>query len=234
MRPSLVLLLLLLVPMPLLAQAVPTPIPNVAITLFTGVRTPFSTGYVMVLGPDGQPVMQMWEERQGGALLGADGEFGIGGPLRLLVGGSYSQMGRGEFFGPEDPQTGEVDNFAVLYGGATWFAKAGLSYRLQSQPSVTDFRRRAATDFFLAPAIVHELNATHPAVNFGFKGAFPVGTSNVEVMLGVEDYLVFWRHSELRQPISDIFGVGGAGQNVEFLYDTSNRLLLRLGATLRL
>jgi hypothetical protein len=234
MRSRFVLLLILLVPAPLAAQMETVGIPNAAITLFTGARTPFTTGYITAFGPDGQPVLQLREERQAGALLGLDGEFGVGGPLRFLVGGSYSQMGRGVFMSDRDPETGEQEGFTVIYGGATWFAKAGLSYRLQSQPTLTDNRRRAATDFFVAPAIVHEMDATHPAVNFGFKGAFPVGTSNVEVMVGVEDYMVFWRHSELETPIRDIFGGFSNADSIEFLYDTSNRLLLRLGATLRL
>lgn len=233
MRSRLVLLLILLIPAPLAAQAEQIPIPTAAVTLFTGVRAPFSTGYIVAYGPQGQQVMQAYEERQGGALIGGDVELGLGGPLRLLIGGSYSQMGRGDFFTARDPETGETETFAVIYGGSSIFAKAGLSYRLQSQPSTAEWRRRAATDFFLAPALVREFGATHPAVNFGFKGAFPVGNSPVEVMVGLEDYLVFWRHSQLRQPVGDIFGDVAGGSDVEFLYDTSNRLMLRIGATLR-
>ncbi len=234
MRSRLVLLLILLLPASLPAQTEMIPIPNAALTLFTGVRAPFSSGYIVAFTADGQQVMQAYEERQGGALLGGDLELGVGGPLRLIIGGSYSQTGRGDFFTARDPESGGIETFAVIYGGSSIFAKAGLSYRFQSQPSVTDFRRRAATDFFLAPAIVRELGSTHPAANFGVKGAFPVGTSNVEVMVGAENYLVFWRHEELRSSMGDVFGGATGASSVDFLYDTSNRILLRLGATLRL
>jgi hypothetical protein len=232
MRSRFVLLLALLLPAPLAAQAAPVSFPHAAVTLFTGVRAPFSTGFITLTTADGEQMLQVWEERQGGALLGGDLELGVGGPFRLLVGGSYSQAGTGIFFDRNAEPGDPGERLRVIYGGSSWFAKAGLSYRLQAQPSLTDHRRRAATDFFLAPALVRELDATHPAVNFGFKGAFPVRTSNVEVMVGVEDYLVFWRHEQLRDPVGDIFDV--QPETVRFLYDTSNRLLFRLGATLRM
>ncbi|CAN5696460.1 hypothetical protein BH23GEM6_BH23GEM6_18310 [soil metagenome] len=234
MRSGLILLLFLLIPATLSAQEQLVPVPRLAVTVFTGARAPFATGFVTAFGPEGQQLIQAYEERQGGTVLGLDAEVGTGGPLRLLVGGSYSQMGRGDFFTAEDARLGEGETFGVVYGGGTWFAKAGLSYRLQSQPSLTDARRRAATDFFAAPALVRELSVTHPAFNYGFKGAFPVGTRGVEVMVGLEDYLVFWRKAELQEPIGNIFGQVAGAQSVEFLYDTSNRIVVRIGATLRL
>lgn len=233
---SLALLLLLapLAPAALAAQAEPVSIPRLSLSAYTGMRMPFVTGHVTAFGPEGQVLLQSREERGGGPVLGLEAELGTGGPLRLMLGGLITSTGRGDFFFARDPGDGSPADAAIAYSGSTWFAKAGLSYRLLPSLALGEGRRRASTDFFIAPALVRELDANHPAVNFGFKGAFPFGERRgVEVNVGLEDYLVFWRHDELAEPMTAIFGDIAGAHSVDFLYDTSNRLVLRIGASIR-
>jgi hypothetical protein len=233
MKPFLALLLLVLIPAAAGAQSVPPEVPRFAVTIFTGARLPFSTGYTTAFAADGQQVLQAYEERTGGAMVGFEAEIGTGGPLRLLIGGNVAETGRSDFSADRHPQTGEVQTFAVIYGGASWLAKAGLSYRVTSEQAVADGRRRAATDFFLAPALLHEQQGTHPTLNFGARGAFPVADTGIELTVGVEDYLVFWRHSELQETRRAIFRDVVGAESVAFSYETSHRVMFRVGATLR-
>jgi hypothetical protein len=233
MKPCLALLLLVLIPTSVAAQSVPPEVPRVAVTIFTGARLPFSTGYTTAFAADGQQVLQAYEERVGGAMVGLEAEIGTGGPLRLLIGGNVAETGSSGFFADRHPVTGEVQTFSVIYGGASWLAKAGLSYRVTSEQSIADGRRRAATDFFVAPANRRELEGTHPAVNFGVRGAFPVAATGIELTVGVEDYLVFWRHAELQETRRAIFRDVVSAESVAFSYETSHRVMFRVGATLR-
>jgi hypothetical protein len=233
MKPCLALLLLLLIPSAAAAQSAPSPVPRVALTVFTGARFAFEPGYTTAFAANGQQVLQAYEERSGVPMIGVEAEIGTGGPLRFLIGGNVAETGRSEFFADRHPETGEVQTFTAIYGGASWAAKAGLSYRVNSDPSMAEGRRRAATDFFIAPAILHELQGMHPAVNFGVRGAFPVAESAMELTVGVEDYLVFWRHSELQETGRAIFRDVARAESVAFSFDTSHRVMIRIGATLR-
>jgi hypothetical protein len=233
MKPCLALLLLALIPSAAAAQSVPPPVPRVALTIFTGARLAFETGYVTAFAADGRQVLQAYEERAGGSMLGVEAELGTGGPLRLLIGGNVAETGSSEFFADRHPETGEVQSFSAIYGGPSWLAKAGLSYRVTSEPSLTEGRRRAATDFFVAPAVLHEMQGTHPAVNFGVRGAFPLAAPGIELTVGVEDYLIFWRHSELQDTARAIFRDVVGAESVAFSFETSHRVMFRVGATLR-
>jgi hypothetical protein len=232
MRLRLVLLLtLLLAPLSLQAQAEPLAVPRFSASMYTGARVPFVSGWVTAFGPDGRMVTQVREERGGAMVLGGDLELGTGGPLRLMIGALVSQTGRGDFY------TGSIHeqpDLAVQYVGQSWFAKAGLSYRIMPTMSTGEGRRLAFTDLFVAPALVRELGGSHPALNFGFKGAFPVGERRrTEINVGLEDYLVFWRHDAAARRLGELFGEVAGAEDVELLYDTSNRFILRIGASVR-
>lgn len=232
-RTALILLTAVIVPAAASAQAEVQVVPRFSVTAFTGVRAPHATGSVFGFDAQGQRFLTLREERGGSPVLGLEAEIGARGPVRLLIGGVVAQAGQGEFF-TFDESWGALPDFAVIYGGASWMAKAGVSYRLMSEPSLVDGRRRASTDFFVAQAVLWEMGQHHPAVNFGAKGAFPVGPGRrAEVVVGLEDYLILWRGRRVETTMSQIFSEIEGTEAVEVHYSSSNRLIFRIGASLR-
>ncbi|MBA2671017.1 MAG: hypothetical protein H0U67_11655 [Gemmatimonadetes bacterium] len=57
--------------------------------------------------------------------------------------------------------------------------------------------------------------------------------TGIELSVGVEDYLVFWRQSELQESRRDIFRDVVSAESVAFSDETSHRVLFRVGVTLR-
>jgi len=234
-------LLLLLAFLPLLpeagaAQLDPQPVRHRwVLNAFTGVRVPYSTGFAQVTDLDGNTLFSVSEQRGGNAVLGVEGEMHAKGPVSVLAGGVFTRTGVSDFFVDRGSTFRDTADFRIAYTGNTWFAKLGASVRLQELARPGDTRRRPATDVYAAGALVRQLDANHPALNFGFRGAFPVGERGVEFTLGAEDYLVFWNKDDLAPELSRVLqpGAGGEPVAVSFLYDTSNVLLLRAGVSFR-
>ena len=224
----------------LTAQAAPaqwteaTTRPRFVVSAYTGVRAPFTTGAVNIYDPDGELLLTTREQRGGNPVLGVEAEAHVRGPLSAIVGGTYSQGGISEFFLDRDPGEGEPADFGVRYTGAAWFAKAGASLHFEARRRAADARLLPSTDLTIAPALVRQFDTNHPALNLGFEGAFPVGSSGVGVTVGLEDYLVFW-DDEALGPVT----VGSIGTAVpdaafaEYLYQASHILVIRLGASMR-
>jgi hypothetical protein len=233
-RAPLLLGLLLALAAPAAAQLDPAPrASRVGLTVFSGVRVPYNTGFLTLLDRDGEPIFSATEQRGGNALLGADAEIRVAGPLSLLVGGVFTQTGNSDFFVDRSPGFGDSIDFRVRFSDETLFARAGASVRFQAPRLPGQTRPSPATDLFAAAGLVRRLETNHPAVNFGFKGAFPLNEAGLEFVVGVEDYFVFWDHDALEPVMADLLRPSEAPVRVDFLYDTSNVLLLRAGLSLR-
>lgn len=234
MRTALFVALLLSLHLPAAAQLDPVPARSrVSITAFSGVRVPYGTGYVTLVDPDGTPLFSVTERRGGNALLGLDAEVRVAGPIHVLIGGIYSRTGISEFYREREAGFRDTADFRVRFDDETLFARLGASARFGTPLQAGEARRGPATDLFAAAGLVRQLNTSHPAVNAGFKGAFPVGRDGLEFVVGLEDFLVFWNQDALAPVFSDLLRPADDPVGVQILYDTSHVLLLRAGLTLR-
>lgn len=234
MRAPLLLGLMLALAAPAAAQTDSAPrASRVGLTVFSGVRVPYNTGFVTLYDAGGEPLFSATEQRGGSALLGADAEVHLVGPLSLLVGGIFTQTGDSDFFLDRSPGFGDSIDFRVSFSDETLFARAGASLRLQEPRRPGETRANPATDLFAAAGLVRRLETNHPAVNFGFKGAFPLNRAGLEVVVGLEDFFVFWDNDALTPVMAELLRPSAEPVQLDFLYDTSNVLLLRAGLSLR-
>lgn len=233
---ALLLVSVLTIPAAATAQAVgDQPSGRFSVTAFTGARVPFTTGDVVVYREDGTPLFAAREQRGGNPVLGLDGEVRLTRAVSALVGGMFSRTGTGEFFVDRDPGFNERGDYAVRYLSDTWIAKAGLSVRFSGIDRAKDGRPMPSTDLFGGAAMVRQFDSTHPAVNLGFRGSFPLVGRRLEASVGLEDYFVFWDQSALAPVMLDVLGpIRAGGATAEMFYDTSHLFVLRLGATLRM
>lgn len=236
MRKPLLLLLLPLLGAPALAAAQldPEPVhPRFAVTAYTGARVSYNTGFVAVLDAEGAPLYSTTERRGGGALLGLDAEMRLVGPLSVLAGATYSPGGISSYYLGREPGFRDTADFRVRFTEETLFARAGLSMRLQAPPRVGETRPRPATDLFAAAGLMRQFESEHPAANFGFKGSYPVLTRGLEVVVGIEDYLVFWDEDAISPLLADVLRPSEDPVGIDLLYDTSNVVLVRAGLAFR-
>lgn len=235
MRSALLLLLsLLLLPSSARAQVeLVRSGPRASFTLFTGARASFTLGESLVYDTVGRPVLLPRQERGGAPILGAEARVRVAGPVALVAAAIVGRTGRSEYF-VSDTAFGDPPDAVRVYPGNTLLGRAGLSVRFQHRQEVGEDRPRATTDVSFGGAVVRELRTTHPALNFGFQGAIPVG-QRLEFVLGLEDYLVFWRQGALQRESRDVLGKAYQTRfgEIEPLYDTSNLLTLRAGVSLR-
>lgn len=232
---TLALLLALLLALPALATAQldgPATLPRLTVTPHVGLRAPYGgRNVVHVRLAEGE--FDLEQERSGSAAIGGDAALRLWGPISLVAGGTYTKTGEVRYFEP-DTAVDRYPDLVYSISDAMWFGKLGLSARFESPRSLTDLRRRPSTDLFVAAAAVREFDDLHPALNFGFQGAL-AAAPGVEVVAGVEDYLVFWRHRELTARVGGILQDLYADEEVERVdlhYAFSNILKLRVGARL--
>ena len=222
--------LLLCVPVAAKAQLDEPARPLLSVTAFTGVRAPFGGGMASVLVPSGWFLVR--QERTGSPALGVDARLRLRGPLSLVGGGVYTRTGQVHYF-LTDTAFLQTPDWIAESSDAMWFAKLGLSARFERARSITDSRRGPSTDLVAAAAVVREFEELHPALNLGFQGSLPL-RSGVEFVVGLEDYLVFWRQDRLTPSVTRI--VQGfqeeAVDAVVLHYSTSNIVQLRAGITL--
>lgn len=223
--------LLLCAPVVAKAQLIDEPArPLLSVTAFTGVRAPFGGGVASVLVPSGGFLVR--QERTGSPLLGVDARLRLRGPISLVGGGVYTQTGQVQYF-LTDTAFLQTPDWIAQSTDPMWFAKLGVSARFERARSLTETRRGPSTDLVAAAAVVREFEELHPALNLAFQGSFPLA-SGVEFVLGLDDYLVFWRQDRLTPSVTRI--VQGfqeeAVDEVVLHYSTSNILQLRAGITL--
>lgn len=208
------------------------PAPRLTVTPYAGLRAPYGGTSVVQFSLD-DAVVQLRQERSGSAAIGGEAALRVWGPLSVLAGGTYTRTGEVRYFEP-DTTAIRFPNLVYSSGDRMLFGKVGLSARFEGQRSLADLRRRPSADLFVAAAVVEEFDDLHPALNFGFQGAI-AAAPGVEVLLGLEDYLVFWDYPELTYRIGGILDDLYPGQDVRSVqlhYGLSNILQLRVGARL--
>jgi hypothetical protein len=218
---------------PLLAHAQQRgeePRPRLTVSAYTGVRAPFGGGFVSAFTPTDTFVVR--QDRAGSPLLGMDAKLHLRGPVSLVAGGVYSQVGEVQFF-LSDTTFFQSPDWISGSTDPMWFGKLGLAAHFERERSITETSRRPSTDLFAAAAAVREFGYVHPAVNVGFQGSFPLAGA-VELVVGVEDYLVFWRGSGIGPEIAERVSRRDPRVNaVQLHFSTSNVFQLHLGASLK-
>ena len=207
------------------------PRPLLTVSAYTGVRAPFGGGFASVFVPSGGFLVR--QERTGSPVLGVDAKLRLRGPLSLVAGGVYSQTGQVQYF-LSDTTFSQPADWISQSTDPMWFGKLGLAARFERARSITDTRRGPSTDLFAAAAVVREFEELHPALNLGFEGALPMARG-VELVVGLEDYLVFWDQDRLAPAVADIVQ-GFQEEEIEGVvlhYSTSNIFQLHLGVSLR-
>lgn len=228
----LAILIALLAAIPGAASAQSERLPSkLTISPYTGVRVPFGGGLMSVYVPGGQFLAK--QERTGSPLLGVEAKLLLRGPVSLIGGSAYSRSGEVQLF-LSDSIFGQAPDWVAESDGAMWLNKLGLSARFESPVSITETRRRPTTDISVAAATVGELGKIHPALNLGFLGNVAL-SSGVDLMVGIEDYLVFWDESKVAPPMAGIVQLFRSEEveGVELHYTTSNILQIRLGVSVR-
>jgi hypothetical protein len=204
---------------------------RLTVSAYTGVRAPFGGGVASVFVPSGGFVVR--QDRTGSPLLGVDAKLHLRGRVSLLAGGLYTQTGQVQYF-LTDTTFSQGPDWISESTDPMWFGKLGLSARFEAPRSITDTRRRPSTDLFAAAAVVREFDELHPALNLGFQGSLPMARG-VGLVVGIEDYLVFWDQERLAPNVAGI--VQGFQeeevQDVVLHYSTSNIIQLHLGVSLK-
>ena len=235
----------LLVPGTAAAQAfMVLPDSRVALTPFVGYRFPFSIEGTRTLTRfDFIETAAFEEDRRGGAALGAELEVRAFGLFSLVGAFAYSRPGRIE----QTIETGDALVTVEADGPQIWFAKAGLLLRLP-EPAPDRRRYRPAGFLVVAPALVRESYRTsalfepdpttpegssnaihHPALNFGAAVVTPLGSPNVALSVGFEDYVTFWDTDALAE--RDLASTPGL--QAEYSYNQSHVFFLRAGLSFR-
>lgn len=200
--------------------------PRFTLTGYTGVRAPFTGGFVGVETADQSFLVR--QDRGGNALLGVEARVRLRGALSLAAAGVYSQSGEVHYF-LSDTIFDQGPDWLATSSDAMWFARVGPSLRVEAPRELGAARARPSTDLTAGIAVAHEFGANHPALSVGFQGSLPVGR-RAEFVLGLEDYLVFWRGDALEPAIAGTLRVFEPGVDAVALhYRTSNVLHLRIG-----
>ncbi|HEU0054605.1 MAG TPA: hypothetical protein VFQ39_15565 [Longimicrobium sp.] len=233
---------------PLLANEPPPerlPESRFAITPYIGVRVPYTTGNVVVLGESGQQFV-LQEERGGSTMAGINAEARLSGPVSFIAGVAYSGREQDTFVFLDGNGTGgtrvDTDGPAVL------FAKAGVTWRLPDP--IPDNRRFHPSAFLtVAPAMVFldwqdadgvdediSKTSSHFALNLGADATARIGGGKWAINLGAEDFLTFWNTDKLRTRAETINALVTDEQSVTLDYDYSNSniIVLRFGLSYRM
>jgi hypothetical protein len=214
-----------------------------AVTPFIGVRVPYNTGNVVVLGESGQQFV-LQEERGGSTTAGVNAEARVSGPFSIVAGVAYSGREQDTYvIVDEDAGNTRVETD----GPAILFAKAGVSWRLPDP--IPDNRRFHPSAFItVAPAMLwldwedqdgvdSDISRTtrHFALNLGADATTRIGRGAWAFQLGLEDFLTFWNTDALRTRAEtiDALVVDESSVTVDYDYDTSNIFLLRVGVSYR-
>ncbi|HEX2190585.1 MAG TPA: hypothetical protein VHG51_16875 [Longimicrobiaceae bacterium] len=215
-----------------------------AVTPFVGLRVPYNSGDAYLYTPEGaQYIVQ--EERGGGAVVGAEVQARVRGPVSLLGSVGYTDSGSTAI------ALVSGDNGSVIPlrmdNPATWLGRVAVAYRLP-EPSRDNRRFRPAGYVLAGPAMVrmdhHDDDAlgadlsgasSHWALNLGVHAATTLGSPRLALHFGLEDYLTFWDTERLAAREAAAYGfLFGPGTEVDIDYSASNLVLLRAGISFRL
>jgi hypothetical protein len=208
-----------------------------AVTPFVGVRVPFGGGDQFVL-LEGETVSNIVisQERGGSVAAGLEAEYRVSGPWSLV--GSFTVSPDGNDVA-RIRVTGQEDVTLSSNGAGMMFGKLGVSYRLP-EPNPDTRRFHPAGFLVAAPAFVRLDPAGadaswHPALNLGVQATAPIGSARrLAFQLAIDDFITFWDTDDLRaaeEPAWSAFF--GEPVSVQFDSQTSNLLVIRVGASFR-
>jgi hypothetical protein len=220
------------------------PVAGISIMPYLGVRAPYTTGDAVLTDQTGDQ-FRAATQRAGGLMGGVDVMARVAGPVSFVAGASYSGSGT-DVLRVLDVQT---DTFVDLSldGPRYWMVKAGAALRL-ADPNPDDRRFHPSAFITVAPALVWVDWADLPgfpddangssrnfALNLGADAAARIGrASNWSFAVGVQDFLTFWNEDSLRARDATLGTVlVGSPVTVDYAYNTSNILTLRLGVAYR-
>ena len=231
---------------PLLANEPPPeqlPVSRFSVTPYLGFRGPFNTGSEYVTLSDGTQYRLSWE-RGGGPMAGLDVAARIAGPVSAVAGFAWSGA-RSDVLTTES-ESGTTNTYST--GGPTYyFAKAGVQVRL-ADPTPDNRRHHPSALITVAPALViadfpdltgypaaANGSTTQLGANIGADAATRIGRSGRwSLQLGLQDYVVFWNTDDLsaRDAVT-AQGLLGSATAIDYDYNTSNIVTLRLGVSYR-
>lgn len=210
-----------------------------SVTPFVGLRVPYTTGNAYLFTGDGRS-FHIDEDRGGGALVGAEVEARVRGPVSVL--GSLAFSNSGDYnitltetgAGEEIPLIGDTPDM--------WIGKLAVAYRLP-EPRPDNRRFRPAGFLSAGPALVRtrwsdsdlgDGSYNHWGLNFGVHTATTLGSPRLALHFGIEDYLTFWDTERLSEheaiQYSRYFQDEAA---VDIDYSSSNLVMLRAGLSFR-
>jgi hypothetical protein len=177
---------------------------RVSITPVVGYRFPYNARVDATVFTEHEAISaQFDEERGGGYLAGGEVEVLLAGPLSIFSTVLYAEPAANRVV--EDGTTPQD-----FTGPTVWFASMGLKVRL---PEPTpDYRRFPfVTSLQIAPGVVREIprrtrlapdhplyvpspwsTIDHPALNVGLRVKTLLGSPNLALHLGLNDYVTFW------------------------------------------
>lgn len=231
---------------PLLSNEPPPeqlPVSRFSVTPYLGFRVPFNTGNEYVTLTDGTQYRLSWE-RGGGPMAGLDVAARVAGPVQALVGFAWSGS-RSDNLTAES-ESGTITTYSAS-GPTYYMAKAGVQVRL-ADPSPDNRRHHPSALITVAPALVWtdfpdaagypaaaNGSSTHFAANLGADAATRIGKSGRwSLQLGLQDYVIFWNTDDLAvRDATTAQALYGSSATIDYDYNTSNMLTLRLGVSYR-
>lgn len=214
-----------------------------SITPFVGIRVPYGTGDEYV-STQSQGTYLVREERAGGAMVGAEVQGQVRGPVGVT--GSLAYGGGGSTSITLTDQNGDATPLTTS-GPRMWMGKLAVTYQLPD-PRPDDRRFHPAAFLVAGPALVRTdfKNDDHLGADWG-KGtnnwgldlgvhtATMVGrSSRLALHLGVEDFLTFWNTERFEAREAAVYGsYFGENTAVRIDYSSTNVFMVRAGLSFR-
>jgi hypothetical protein len=215
--------------------------PKLRITPFLALGPSFTQeGEASVL-PSNSPLSEReYELRYGSG-------FGLGVAAEYRLWNRFGVLASGMWLSRNDGELEFVD--VITYEGEStnmWIVKGALSVRLRDEDKELQLHRLNAS-IYAGPAFILDRPKTEPttpagatenenlfALNFGAEAEYPFSNNKLGVMLGLEDYMIFWDDDAALARVSApiLFDDPGAAVAVEPRF--SHLWVVRLGLTWRL
>lgn len=219
------------------------PVARFVVTPFVGMRVPYTTGDEYLVTRSNQSY-RVEEDRGGGAMVGAEFEGRVRGPLG--VAGSLAYGGSSTTSITLTNASGEQQALTTA-GPTMWMAKLAATYRLPDPRP--DTRRFHPTAVLVAgPALVRtdfrnddEIGAewsggtNNWGLNLGVHTATLIGPSpRLALHLGLEDFVTFWNTGRFEAREAAVYtSFLSQETSARIDYSASNVVMLRAGLSFR-
>lgn len=236
---------LFLLPAPLTAQLgrETLPLARVIVTPLVGYRTPHSTGIELSVDSEFDSFSILTDEDRRGAVF-YGGRVMVRAIDRLSVAASLARSSSARVNSvTREPGLPPESSFSI--GPDLWLGSLGLSYRLPD-PSWETRRFLFAGFVSVAPGVLREVPRENLSVppeflesvdNFTLSvsadASIALGTPNLAVSFGVQDYITFWNGDAHAEQFERFFERSGDPAEVSAEYDTSHIIVPQIGISLR-